>query len=434
MGNSWSSWPCPWRCLYQFHNLAMVFLYQPYVFCFFYVSLLSCARTFFDCLLLVPLDGVALLALLVFLKIDTPQTPILAGLATIDWLGSITVAGGTVMLLLGLEYGGESYPWDSAIVLCLIIFGVFTLGVFLLIQGKVARYPLVPLSLFSSLRTGAPFLACLTHGLVSTSILYYIPMYFQTVLGATPLLSGVYTFPNVVTDIGGCVIQSIVIKKLGILRPMIGISFAVMTLGIGLYIDYPAHADWAKVILYQGISGLGAGPLYESTILALQSQVRPQDLASSTASFNFVRYTGNAVGIALGSVIFQNVLAKKITGLNGKLPSSVLDKIRQSSAGTMVDFIKQLPKDQQQPIRQIYTDSLKMTWVFYTAVSGVGLLGSALFQPAQLTEKHEFTRTGLDVQEEDRQNRLRRKHEKKEEKRAQKGGDIEVARPEVKND
>lgn len=396
-------------------------------------SIYSIPRRCLTLWFLVPFDGMALIALLLFLKVETPKTPILAGLATIDWLGSLTVAGGTVMLLLGLEYGGGSYPWNSAIVICLITFGVFTLGVFLLLQGTVSRYPLVPLSLFTSLNTAAPLLICFTQGLVATPIFYYLPMYFQTVLGATPLLAGVYTIPGVVTDIAGCIIQSVVIKKIGTLRPMVAIGFVLMTLGTGLYIDYPSHADWAKVIIYQGISGLGSGPLYQSIIIALQSQVRPQDLAASTASFAFIRYTGNAVGIAFGGVIFQNALRGKMGGLKGQIPDHVLDQLRESSAGAMAGVINQLPKDQQQPVRQVYTDSLKMSWVFYTVLSAVGLLGSFLLRPAQLTEQHEFTKTGLDVQRREREERLRQKREKKERKLAQANEDLEVSEPEIKS-
>ena len=45
------------------------------------------------------------------------------GLKAVDWLGSLTIVGGTLMLLLGLEFGGVARPWDSATVICLIVFG-----------------------------------------------------------------------------------------------------------------------------------------------------------------------------------------------------------------------------------------------------------------------------------------------------------------------
>ncbi|KAK4617519.1 Efflux pump dotC [Fulvia fulva] len=92
-----------------------------------------------------PIDGVAFVLLVFFLNLQTPRTPILDGLKAIDWLGTLLVVGATVMFLLGLQEGGVSAPWDSAKVLCLIIFGIFTFALFLTWQWRGAKYPIMPL-------------------------------------------------------------------------------------------------------------------------------------------------------------------------------------------------------------------------------------------------------------------------------------------------
>ena len=83
----------------------------------------------------VPLDLLALILTALFLRVHTPHTPIWEGLKAIDWLGSIAVIGGTVMLLLGLEFGGIDYPWASPMVVALILFGLATWILFFLIEG-----------------------------------------------------------------------------------------------------------------------------------------------------------------------------------------------------------------------------------------------------------------------------------------------------------
>lgn len=83
--------------------------------------------------------------LCIFLRLDNPKTPVWDGLKAVDWLGSLAIVGGTLMLLLGLEFGGVSFPWDSATVICLIIFGVFTASLFVLNEWKFARYPIMPI-------------------------------------------------------------------------------------------------------------------------------------------------------------------------------------------------------------------------------------------------------------------------------------------------
>jgi len=79
------------------------------------------------------------------LHLDNPKTPVWDGLKAVDWLGSLTIVGGTLMLLLGLEFGGVSFSWDSVTVICLIIFGVFVASLFILNEWKFARYPIMPL-------------------------------------------------------------------------------------------------------------------------------------------------------------------------------------------------------------------------------------------------------------------------------------------------
>jgi MFS family permease len=65
-----------------------------------------------------PLQGISFALLVFFLHVHDPRTEIIKGLMAVDWLGSIALTGSVVMLLLGLQYGGEIHPWGSAIVVC----------------------------------------------------------------------------------------------------------------------------------------------------------------------------------------------------------------------------------------------------------------------------------------------------------------------------
>jgi MFS family permease len=116
-----------------------------------------------------PFDGVAFFIILFFLDIQTPKTPLRKGLKAVDWLGSLAMVGGVIMLLLGLEFGGITHPWASATVLCLIIFGVVVIGLFFVIEWRVAPYPLMPLALFSKRSNLAALATCFFHAFVFIS-------------------------------------------------------------------------------------------------------------------------------------------------------------------------------------------------------------------------------------------------------------------------
>lgn len=220
-----------------------------------------------------PFDGVAFIIILLFLDIQTPKTPLVQGLKAVDWLGSLTMVGGVIMLLLGLEFGGITHPWDSAIVLCLIIFGAVVIGLFFLIEWRVAPYPLMPLDLFSKRSNLAALGTCFLHAFVFIAGNYFLPLYFQAVLGATPILSGVYLLPQAIALSFMSIFTGVFIKKTGLYLPLIWFGMIMMTLGFGLFIDFDVNSPWSKIIVYQIIAGIGVGPNFQAPLIALQSLV-----------------------------------------------------------------------------------------------------------------------------------------------------------------
>ena len=84
----------------------------------------------------------------------------------IDWFGSLSILGLTVMLLLGLNFGGTTFPWNSPKVICLIIFGCLMSIIFILSEKLLARYPLMPLDLVKSLSNVMSLSVNFVHGFV----------------------------------------------------------------------------------------------------------------------------------------------------------------------------------------------------------------------------------------------------------------------------
>ena len=116
-----------------------------------------------------PLSGFAFIMILLFLDVHNPKTKIWDGMKAIDWFGTVSVLGVTLMTLLGLDFGGETFPWNSPKVICLIVFGVLMLGFFIFSEAKLAKYPLIPLRLFRQSSNVAALAVCFVHGFVSTA-------------------------------------------------------------------------------------------------------------------------------------------------------------------------------------------------------------------------------------------------------------------------
>jgi len=371
---------------------------------------------------LVPCDGLAFVILFFFLDIETPKTPILAGLKAIDWLGSITIVGGTVMFLIGLEFGGVQYAWNSATVVCLIIFGIVIWGLFFLNEWKIARYPVMPLRLFTRLSNIAALVVCFCHGFVFISGSYFLPLYFQAVLGASPLRSGLYLFPFVLSLSFMSAAVGIFIRKTGQYLPAIWAGMALMTLGFGLFIDLPAYPSWARIIVFQIIAGVGVGPNFQSPLIALQSLVAPKDIATATATFGFVRNLATSVSVVIGGVVFQNGMQKHRAALQAALGPRVADALGGGSAGANTAIVASLPPAQRAVATQAYTDSLRTMWILYVCVGAFGLAASAAIGKQTLSKTHEVTRTGLEEQEKGRRERKSGDAARRAERARERGG------------
>jgi MFS family permease len=366
-----------------------------------------------------PCGGLAFVILFIFLDIETPKTPFRKGLAAIDWLGSLTIVGGTVMFLLGLEFGGVSFPWASATVICLIIFGVIVLGLFVLNEWKLARYPVIAFRLFKYRSHVAVLSVTFCHSFVFISGPYFLPLYFQSVLATTPILSGVYLLPFVLSLFFLSVSAGIFNLKTGRDLESIHFGLIMMTLGFGLFIDLKPYASWGRIIPFQIIAGIGLGPNFKSPLIALETLVKPQDIATARITLSFIRQLSTSISIVLGGVIFTNGLKNRAHILRSQLPAEVAARIASTSTAPDVVYLRTLPPTQKQVVDSVLTDCLRDMWIFYVCVSALGLFASLFIDRQMLVKHHEKAKTGLDEEKEKEKKGKKEEKEEKEKKEEQ---------------
>ncbi|KAJ1836930.1 hypothetical protein LPJ70_006045, partial [Coemansia sp. RSA 2708] len=95
-----------------------------------------------------PIAAPVLAIIVVFLRLPLPRGSLWQKLKRVDFLGSLVLIGGVVLLLLGLTWGGKTYAWGSPRIVCLLVFGVVLLGAFIVVEWRVALAPTVPVHLF----------------------------------------------------------------------------------------------------------------------------------------------------------------------------------------------------------------------------------------------------------------------------------------------
>ncbi|KAI1191850.1 MFS general substrate transporter [Nemania serpens] len=342
-----------------------------------------------------PISGVGFAILFFVLKLHNPRTPVRQGLAAIDWPGSLLIVGATLQLLFGLEFGGVTYPWKSVTVIALIVFSIVTFGVAILVERYVAEYPVIPLRLFRSRRNIVAFAICFVHGAVFISGSYYLPLYFQAVVGASPLLSGAYSLAFALPLSIVSALTGVWMKKTGQYMPAIVFGMVLLTLGFGLFIDLGSPVNWAKLIIYQIIAGIGVGPNFQSPLIALHSGLQPRDIAAGTATFQFIRQLATSISIVISGVVFQNGMQKQYPTLLAQLGPELANKLSGGSAGANVGLVASLQGEQGRVARDAYWTSLRDMFIVLTAIAAVGLLISPLIGQRKLSKEHTEHKTGL---------------------------------------
>lgn len=117
-----------------------------------------------------PAIGAAFVLVAACLNVHDPKTKMVDGFRAIDWYGTVAILGLTLMMLLGLDFGGAIFPWSSPKVVCLLVFGALILGFFVFSEKRLAVYPLMPMRLFKGKSNIASFLSGCVTAFVSVSL------------------------------------------------------------------------------------------------------------------------------------------------------------------------------------------------------------------------------------------------------------------------
>ena len=227
-----------------------------------------------------------------------------------------------------------------------------------------------------------------------------LPLYFQAIRGAQPLMSGVDLLPTAVSLAIASIGTGVFIKKTGMFLPPIYFGMFMMTLGYGLFIDFDADSSWAKIICYQIVAGLGIGPIFQAPIIALQAHINPRDIGTATATLGFVRQLATSTSVVIGEVVFQNQMEKKAGRLERVLGPKLAEQLGGANAGANTRLIQQLPAAERRPVQVAFAQSLMPMWIMYTAFAGAGLLVAFAIRKKALSAQHEETKTGLEAERE----------------------------------
>ncbi|KAF3764329.1 hypothetical protein M406DRAFT_41912 [Cryphonectria parasitica EP155] len=353
-----------------------------------------------------PVCGLTFFIMLFFLDVHNPRTKLSDGLRAVDWFGSLSILSVTILLLLGLDFGGVTYPWDSPRVICLIVFGGLMIGFFFYSEKRLAKYPLVLLSVFSKdFSANAIAVVAFTHSMASFGVEFYLPLYFQSVKAATPLESGVLLLPMIITCAAGDILGGIAIHQIGRYREIIWVGTSFLTLGTGLLIMFGTGTSLGVVIGFQIIFGIGMCLLFQTPTMAIQNSVSQADTANATATLSFIRNLATALATVIGGVVFQNSMTSRASFLAASgLDDADLKALSGKDAAANVGITRTIQDaGQRLAVEESFAWSVRNMFIMYTCIAAVGMVASIFVKQRHMSKEHTETKTGIENMTEQQQ-------------------------------
>lgn len=329
---------------------------------------------------LVQVPVVVVSGLLVFFLVKVPpKISNKSYLSRIDFVGAFLTMSFLVVLLLGLNAGGNIVAWTHPLVLTTLPLSLILLIGFVIWEDRNAQ-PIIPVRLLIH-RT--VFTACVTNlvcTMANTTLIFYVPMYLQ-VLGYSPTQSGLrILFGSLGVSFSsiGC---GLIMKRTGrylALGICVLISFVAGTAIIStLDANSPSWVPFPAFIL----TGAGYGGMLTVTLLACIAAVDHSQQAVITSSTYAFRSVGATLGITIASVVYQNILKARLWERFGSEPDAAgeIGRIRDD-----LDELKHLPAGWKDGVIASFMEAFRGVWLTTLGLAIVGLICVSLMKQHKL--------------------------------------------------
>ncbi|CAK7201788.1 hypothetical protein SEUCBS139899_004503 [Sporothrix eucalyptigena] len=230
-------------------------------------------------------------------------------LARIDFPGFLIFAAACALFLIGLEWGGTKYPWNSATVIGLLVGGAVLFSIFGAWSQYLGDRALLP---FRLLRYGHVNIFCgltsLTQAASVFILMSYLPIWFQGVKGATPIVSGVMLLPTIVSQLVAALLCGFLVQRTGYYLPEVIGGNSFVAIASGLFTTFSPSTNTGEWIGYQILGGAGRGFVMQLLTTVIQANVPPSDIPLGVSYVMFCQYFGGAVAICAARVVLTSTI------------------------------------------------------------------------------------------------------------------------------
>ncbi len=219
-----------------------------------------------------------------------------------DLTGALSATIGLSLLVFGIVRT-DTTGWGNGGTLALVFAGLGLLAVFVLVEGWIAKAPLMPLRLFRSRSLTVANLMIALLAASTFGLWFFLSLYLQQIRGYSPLLTGLIFLPMTLVMVAGSALVSRIMIRFGP-RTLQIVGMLLLTAGMLLFSRISVDGSYLRQLLLPSLISSMAVPFafIPSTITAT-SGVSPEEAGLASAITNNARLFGGALGLAILAAI-----------------------------------------------------------------------------------------------------------------------------------
>jgi EmrB/QacA subfamily drug resistance transporter len=220
----------------------------------------------------------------------------------LDIPGALTVTAGLAVLVYGIV-DTNVHPWGSGRTIATLAVGAVLILLFGIIEARISKDPLVPLSVFRRRSLSAANGIAVTIGMALFGMFFFLSLYLQQVAGYSPLKGGLAFFPSGLATLIGALIGTRLVARIGprrqlVLGPALAATGLFWLSALQVGDSYAFHIFGPLVLV-----GVGLGLSFVPMTIAATAGVPVHQAGLASALINTTRQMGGAVGLAVMATI-----------------------------------------------------------------------------------------------------------------------------------
>ncbi|KAJ1723208.1 hypothetical protein LPJ53_002420, partial [Coemansia erecta] len=302
------------------------------------------------------------------------------GVRNLDYVGVCTIITSISLLIVGLNMGGTMQSWSSPATIGCIVSGCVLLGVFVGVELRLPRLPLVPMWIFTVPNLVVTFAVTFLCGMTMFSIIFFMPVYFSAVYGANAMRAGLLVLPFGISLSISSFGSGYFMSKMTMYRLFLRMGPAIMALGVLLLALLSGKTTQLAQAALLVIPGIGMGNVIVANVIAAQASTAPQLLATITPLCEFFLSIGGVIGVAIFGAVYRNrlsdILAANSVGASAAA-QAVIDEARKNVS---VVYTANVSDPLRTMVADAYVGSMRQAFWVLLPFLGLAFIASLFLQ------------------------------------------------------